>query len=306
MGQSRLKGDVPLISVWNVHGEVQTDEGHWATDGTFRVSIEHAEQLRGFGWRLTGDTYDDETVAIARIDWWRERRRSKFERTLADRHSVGGGPEVADVGHGITWNDVGDIKRTDYPEYGEVRCGLVLVDPLDVQALERFGWKKFNQAPYENLSHVAIKRTPDDRARAERGPVDTSDEACALICMTVSNPQGAMRKDGDGWQRQVNDLIRALRDERNELKEAAAAKSGGEPVPAPPLPRDPRIGDLVYLKSGGPRMTVTSVKGFVALGTSKVSCAWFYRNQEVKDAEYPVQALLNLTAQDEHKTKELE
>lgn len=47
--------------------------------------------------------------------------------------------------------------------------------------------------------------------------IDTSDKACAVACMLVSNPQGAMRQDGDGWQRRVNDLIRALRDERNEL-----------------------------------------------------------------------------------------
>lgn len=50
--------------------------------------------------------------------------------------------------------------------------------------------------------------------------VDTSNEACAVACMLISNPQGSMRKDGDGWQKRVNDLIRALRDERNELLEA--------------------------------------------------------------------------------------
>jgi len=47
---------------------------------------------------------------------------------------------------------------------------------------------------------------------------DTSDEACAVACILVSNPQDALRKDGDGWQKRVNDLIRALRDERNKLK----------------------------------------------------------------------------------------
>ena len=48
---------------------------------------------------------------------------------------------------------------------------------------------------------------------------DTSDEACAVACMLVSNPQGALRTDGDGWQKRVNDLIRALRDERNAMRE---------------------------------------------------------------------------------------
>lgn len=49
--------------------------------------------------------------------------------------------------------------------------------------------------------------------------VDISEEACAIACMLVSNPQGALRKDGDGWQKRVNDLIRAL---RSELSSAEA------------------------------------------------------------------------------------
>jgi hypothetical protein len=40
-----------------------------------------------------------------------------------------------------------------------------------------------------------------------------------VVCMLVSNPQNALRKDGDGWQKRVNDLIRALRDERNAMRE---------------------------------------------------------------------------------------
>lgn len=49
--------------------------------------------------------------------------------------------------------------------------------------------------------------------------VDTSDEACAVACMLVTNPMGSFRKDGDGWQKRVNDLIRALRDERNSYRQ---------------------------------------------------------------------------------------
>lgn len=45
--------------------------------------------------------------------------------------------------------------------------------------------------------------------------VVTSDEECALVCMIVSNPTGTVRPNA--WQKRVNDLIRALRDERNEL-----------------------------------------------------------------------------------------
>ena len=42
---------------------------------------------------------------------------------------------------------------------------------------------------------------------------DTTDQSCAVICMLVSNPAGKLRTVG--WQKRVNDLIRALRDERN-------------------------------------------------------------------------------------------
>lgn len=57
---------------------------------------------------------------------------------------------------------------------------------------------------------------------------NTSDEACAVACMLVSNPQGAVR--GYGWQRRVNYLIRALRDERNGYRDALSdiATDNGE------------------------------------------------------------------------------
>lgn len=53
--------------------------------------------------------------------------------------------------------------------------------------------------------------------------IDTSNENCAVVCTIVSNPAGVMRADGDGWQKRVNDLIRALRDERNKLIEIVAS-----------------------------------------------------------------------------------
>ena len=46
--------------------------------------------------------------------------------------------------------------------------------------------------------------------------VDTSDTRIAVICMMVSNPDGLKRPDD--WRKQVNDVIRALRDERNDLR----------------------------------------------------------------------------------------
>jgi len=46
---------------------------------------------------------------------------------------------------------------------------------------------------------------------------NTSDGHCALVCMIVSNPGSGERRLG--WQKVVNDLIRALRDERNAFRE---------------------------------------------------------------------------------------
>ena len=58
--------------------------------------------------------------------------------------------------------------------------------------------------------------------------IDTSDEACAVVCMIVSNPGGDFQKPG--WKKRVNDLIRALRDERADAKrerDVALAESVG-------------------------------------------------------------------------------
>ncbi len=44
--------------------------------------------------------------------------------------------------------------------------------------------------------------------------IDTSAEAVALACMIVSNPGGNIRPEG--WQRRVNDLLRALQQERDD------------------------------------------------------------------------------------------
>lgn len=74
--------------------------------------------------------------------------------------------------------------------------------------------------------------TTNEEYAAYLASVDTSAEACAVACMLVSNPQGALRQDGAGWQRRVNDLIRALRRERDDLvkalEEARAALAMGD------------------------------------------------------------------------------
>lgn len=58
---------------------------------------------------------------------------------------------------------------------------------------------------------------------------DISPEACAVACMIVSNPGGGERDEG--WQRRVNDVIRALRMRLNETEAALRdiATDEGEP-----------------------------------------------------------------------------
>lgn len=51
-----------------------------------------------------------------------------------------------------------------------------------------------------------------------QGIVDTSDEQVALMCMYVSRSQPPNENWPTDWRRRVNDLIRALRDERNDLR----------------------------------------------------------------------------------------
>lgn len=54
--------------------------------------------------------------------------------------------------------------------------------------------------------------------------INTSDEACAVACTLVSNPCGDLLPVG--WQKRVNDLIRALRDERNNLRQKLHLRPG--------------------------------------------------------------------------------
>ncbi len=84
-------------------------------------------------------------------------------------------------------------------EFGEIPYAAKLID--EVGAFLGF------------LQLVAIPYTRDISA----GPTN---EDCAVATMLVSNPQGALRKDGDGWQKIVNDVIHGLRDERNALRAA--------------------------------------------------------------------------------------
>jgi hypothetical protein len=109
-----------------------------------------------------------------------------------------------------------------------------------------------------------------------RRRVDTSDEACAMACMLVSNPQGSLRCDGDGWQKRVNDLIRALRDERNALRDTIDLRqllartvmaAGGEvtiPLYAPPcrLTRQDRATpDVIVLTASEQETTESHDRG---------------------------------------------
>ncbi|MCA1831194.1 MAG: hypothetical protein LC750_00340 [Actinobacteria bacterium] len=77
---------------------------------------------------------------------------------------------------------------------------------------------KLKDAIATDLAFVQFAAMPLARDIAA-GPTD---EECAVACVLVTNPQGALRKDGDGWQKRVNDTIRALRDERNALRAALA------------------------------------------------------------------------------------
>lgn len=76
--------------------------------------------------------------------------------------------------------------------------------------------------PTERLTSAVGLQNGLRPLEAEGLVVDTSDEACAVACMLVSNPllEGETIRTA-GWQKRVNDLIRALRDERNALQSQA-------------------------------------------------------------------------------------
>ena len=66
---------------------------------------------------------------------------------------------------------------------------------------------------------LAKKRAREMAAVQEKPTkVDTSDVQVALACMYVSRSDGQAEWPVD-WRKRVNDVIRALRDERDQLQE---------------------------------------------------------------------------------------
>ncbi len=54
-----------------------------------------------------------------------------------------------------------------------------------------------------------------------------------------------------------------------------------------------KVGDVVQLASGGPKMTLTSDDG--AKG-GQVCCHWFTRDEELKTADLPEEALVRVSS----------
>lgn len=92
------------------------------------------------------------------------------------------------------------------------RTPFVIEDDLEGERVE---------PPMPAADEVTASLSADESLRrhgepSPEQPTDTSDAECAVACMLVANPR--VRVGDDGWQRRVNDLIRALRDDRNELR----------------------------------------------------------------------------------------
>jgi len=49
-------------------------------------------------------------------------------------------------------------------------------------------------------------------------------------------------------------------------------------------------GDVVILKSGGPKMTVESIGNFAGMGGPGARCKWFEKN-DLKEAAFAISAL---------------
>lgn len=102
------------------------------------------------------------------------------------------------------------------PEHGPMARARQLIDEHQREFGELPHAARLVDSVGSLLAFFELSATPHTRDIVP-GP---SDEECAVACMLVSNPQGALRQDGDGWQKRVNDTIRGLRDERNQLRAA--------------------------------------------------------------------------------------
>lgn len=54
--------------------------------------------------------------------------------------------------------------------------------------------------------------------------------------------------------------------------------------------REPKIGHLVTLKSGGPVMTIKAI-GYSAKGNCELTCAWFTKDDQLSEAIFRSETL---------------
>jgi hypothetical protein len=94
--------------------------------------------------------------------------------------------------------------------------------------------------------------------------VDISAEACAVACMLVSNPLGEFRSPG--WQKRVNDLIRAL---RAAIDAAAAVDGDAGWRPAATPPKDGEKVDV----------WVEPPPGCISHGGGRMPDCWLYNGE---------------------------
>ncbi|MCK8586368.1 YodC family protein [Yersinia ruckeri] len=48
---------------------------------------------------------------------------------------------------------------------------------------------------------------------------------------------------------------------------------------------EPKIGELVTLKSGGPAMTIKNI-GYSSKGTCELKCAWFTKDEQLNEGVF--------------------
>jgi uncharacterized protein YodC (DUF2158 family) len=63
-----------------------------------------------------------------------------------------------------------------------------------------------------------------------------------------------------------------------------------------------RVGDMVYLKSGGPRMTIEAI-GPEEGGTSEVHCMWFDDKKQVKTELFVAATLEKVDEAEEYRSR---
>ena len=138
---------------------------------------------------------------------------SKLVEWFMDNHGLAHADDISSI---IIGAYIAKLKDEDFDVDAEARKFIEFWEKEGVDQCVEYS-KRPNTPPPVNVPILDFPTVAPDLQRNNQGEmIDISPEACAVVCMIVSDPTGQLQQTR-GWKKRVNDVIRAQRDRIDEL-----------------------------------------------------------------------------------------